>query len=33
MAAAAINQKLPPNRRVVVDAVYLSKANIDAYFP
>jgi len=33
MAAAAINKKLPPNRRVIVDAVYLSKANIDAYFP
>ena len=33
MAAAAIDKKLPANRRVVVDAVYLSKENIDAYFP
>ncbi len=33
MAFAAIDRKLPANRRVVVDAVYLSKTNIDAYFP
>ena len=33
MAVDAVNKKLPPNRRVVVDAVYLTKANIDAYFP
>lgn len=33
MAAAAIERKLPPRRSVMVDAVYLTKGNLDSYFP
>ncbi len=33
MAAEAIAGKRPARRHVLVDAVYLSKSNIDAYFP
>lgn len=33
LAAAAIARKLPANRRVLVDAIYLNRENIDAYLP
>lgn len=33
MAVAAIDKKLPANRRVTVEAIYLTKANIDSYIP
>jgi ribose transport system substrate-binding protein len=33
MAAAAIDKKLPAQRKVMLDAVYLTKTNIESYLP
>jgi hypothetical protein len=33
MAVSAVDKKLPVNRRVTVDAIYLTQENIDSYIP
>lgn len=33
MAVRAVDKKLPANRRVTVDAIYLTQENIDSYIP